>query len=85
MTPSVKLYGTPLCRRYIKMRELVIAEAAKIGMAIQLEEIGDTESLSKINPLSLPRLYIGDQLVASQNPPNSKMVADALEKSLTNS
>ena len=80
---KVTLYGTPACRRYIKMRDLVFAEADKLGIAVQLNEIGDTESLSRINPLSLPQLYIGDTLVASQNPPSAKTVVAALEKMLT--
>lgn len=76
----VKLFGTPACRRYQKMRDLVLTEAQKCGIEITLTEIGDTESLSKINPLSLPRLYVGGQLVASQNPPRAQEIARALQK-----
>ena len=36
------------------------------------------ETLSRLNPLSLPRLYIGDILVASQNPPKAETITQAL-------
>ena len=74
----VKLIGTPTCRRYQKMRASVIEEAEWQKLTIQVEEIGDTETLSKFNPLSLPRLYIGDILVASQNPPKPEIISQAL-------
>ncbi len=77
---NVKLFGTPACRRYQRMRELILAEAQRLGVEIELTEIGDTESLSKINPLSLPRLYVGDELVASQNPPRAQEIARAMQK-----
>jgi hypothetical protein len=80
---TVTLYGTPSCRRYKKMRDVILAEAQKLGAQIQLVEIGDTESLSKINPLSLPRLYVGDELLASQNPPQPDAAAQALRKMMT--
>jgi len=75
---QVTLYGTPSCRRYQKMRELVLFESDRLGITVRLKEIGDTDQLSKINPLSLPRLYIGDELVASQNPPKVQIVEQAL-------
>jgi hypothetical protein len=74
----VKLIGTPTCRRYQKMRARVFEEAERQKLAIQVEEVGDTETLSKFNPLSLPRLYIRDVLVASQNPPKAKIILQAL-------
>jgi len=75
---TITLYGTPACRRYQKMRDGVLKEAERLGIAIELEEIGGTESLSKINPLSLPRLYIDETLVASQNPPKPQEIERAL-------
>lgn len=80
---TITLYGIPSCRRYQRMRELVIREAARLGVPIQLDEIGDTERLMQINPLSLPRLYIGRELIASQNPPQAQIVGTALERVLT--
>jgi hypothetical protein len=73
---TVTLYGT--CRRYRRMKQTVLAEAARLAVPIQLEEIGDTDSLSRLNPLSLPLLYIDGELVASQNPPAPDQVARAL-------
>jgi len=82
MVVAVTLYGTPSCRRYQKMREIVLSESDRLGITVWLEEIGDMDRLSKINPLSLPRLYIGDELVASQNPPKVQMVEQALSPRL---
>ena len=65
------------------MRDLVIAGAGRLKITIRMEEIGDVERLSKINPLSLPRLYIEEELVASQNPPKSQAIVNVLEKTLT--
>ena len=78
----VKLIGTPTCRRYQKMRASVIEEAERQKLAIQVEEVGDTETLSRFNPLSLPRLYIEDVLVASQNPPKPEIISQALNGSM---
>jgi hypothetical protein len=78
----VKLIGTPTCRRYQKMRSSVLAEAERLNLAIQVEEVGDTETLSKLSPLSLPRLYIWDALVASQNPPKPELISQALNGNL---
>ena len=75
---TIKLFGTPACRRYQRMRESIIHEAERLGILVEIHEIGDTENLSKINPLSLPRLYIADELVASQNPPNVQVLERAL-------
>jgi len=80
---TVTLYGTPACRRYQRMRDVVVAEAERLGIAIRVEEIGDVEQLSKINPLSLPRLYIAGDLVASQNPPKAQAIENVLKKTLT--
>ncbi len=77
-TVPVKLVGSPACRRYQRMRASVIEEAERLKLVIQVEEIGDTEALSRFNPLSLPRLYIGDELIASQNPPKAHEVVRAL-------
>jgi hypothetical protein len=75
---TIKLMGTPACRRYQQMRDMVANEAERLGIPIELDEISDTEQLSQINPLSLPRLYIGDELVASQNPPKAQVLEQVL-------
>ena len=76
----VKLIGTPTCRRYQKMRASVLEEAERQKLAILVEVVSDSETLSKFNPLSLPRLYIGDILVASQNPPKAQEIVRALRR-----
>ncbi len=75
---TVTLLGTPACRRYQRMRDMVFTQAKKLEVSIELKEIGDMESLSKINPLSLPHLYVGNELIASQNPPNTQILEQAL-------
>ena len=75
---QIKLLGSPTCRRYQKMRACVVEEAERLKVDIQVEEIADTEILSQFYPLSLPRLYVGGDLVASQNPPKTDKVRDAL-------
>ena len=77
---EVRLMGTPACRRYQRMRDLILAEVRKLGVEIRLTEIGDTASLSQVNPLSLPRLYVGDELLASQNPPKADVISQVLSK-----
>lgn len=79
---EVRLMGTPACRRYQRMRDLILVEAGTLGVLIHLTEVGETDSLSIINPLSLPRLYIGDELIASQNPPAAQLIKTALAKAL---
>lgn len=60
------------------MRELVVHEADQLGVTIQIDEVSDFALLSQISPLSLPRLYIGGELIASQNPPQIQAVEQAL-------
>jgi hypothetical protein len=50
------------------MRDVAVKTAEQLGLEIQLEEINDTEQLAASNLLIYPRLYIGDQLIASRNP-----------------
>ena len=71
---SITLYGTPSCRRYKKMRQLVLDEAVRLNISIHLDEIIETAQLVQFSPLSLPRLYINEQLVASQNPPRVEQI-----------
>jgi hypothetical protein len=77
---TVTLYGTPTCRRYQKMHKLVLDEAARLDLPIQLDEISETEKLIQFSPLSLPRLYINGNLVASQNPPRVEQITKMLEQ-----
>jgi len=77
---NVRVLGLPDCRRYQKMRTAVIQEAEKLGIRLNIEEISDYETLMQFNPISLPRLYIQGDLIASQNPPKSLEIDQALQK-----
>lgn len=77
---TVTLYGTPSCRRYQRMQKLVLDEATRLNIPIQVNEISETEQLVQFSPLSLPRLYINEKLVASQNPPKVELIAKMLEQ-----
>lgn len=77
---TVTLYGTPSCRRYQRMQKLVVDEATRLNIPIQINEISETEQLVQFSPLSLPRLYINDKLVASQNPPKVEQITKMLEE-----
>ena len=77
---DVRLLGLPDCRRYQKMLTAVIHEAEKLGIQLNIEEISDYETLMRFNPISLPRLYIQGELIASQNPPKPLKIVQALQK-----
>lgn len=77
---TVTLYGTPTCRRYQRMQKLVVDEATRLNIPIQINEISETAQLVLFSPLSLPRLYINDKLVASQNPPKIEQITKMLEQ-----
>lgn len=55
---NIKLIGSPLCRRYQKMRTLAIQEADRLGIPFSIEEVNDTEQLAKINQLTGLYLFI---------------------------
>jgi hypothetical protein len=76
----VQIIGSPDCRRYQRMRQLVLSEAAHLNLHIQIDEVTQVEQLWQFNPISLPRLYINGQLVASQNPPSVKQIAKFLNQ-----
>lgn len=72
------LYGTPTCRRYQKMRKLLVEEAARLNIAIDIQEANETSQLERLNPLDLPRLYVNGHLIASRNPPTTTHLAEIL-------
>ena len=76
----VTLYGTPACHRYQKMKKLVLDESARLNLPVKMDEVSETAQLVQFSPLSLPRLYINDQLVASQNPPRVEQITKMLEQ-----
>lgn len=75
----VQLLGAPTCRRYQKMREIALTEAAVLNLVIDLEEVNDTLRLMQFNPLSLPQLHIGGELAARGNPPKPAEVRRLLQ------
>ena len=77
---SVQIIGSPECRRYQRMRQLILSEAARLNLHIQIDEVTQVEQLWQFNPISLPRLYINGTLVASQNPPSIKQMAKFLNQ-----
>lgn len=77
---TATLYGTLSCRRYQKMHKLVLDEAARLNLPIQVNEISETAQLVQFSPFSLPRLYINGNLVASQNPPRVEQITKVLEQ-----
>jgi hypothetical protein len=77
---TITLYGTPSCRRYQRMHKLVLDEATRLNLPIQVNEISETAQLMQFSPLSLPRLYINDKLVASQNPPKVEQITKMFEQ-----
>jgi len=77
---TITLFGTPTCRRYQKMHKLVLDEAARLNLPIQVDEVSKTAQLVQFSPLSLPRLYINDQLVATQNPPRVEQITKMFEQ-----
>jgi hypothetical protein len=66
---TIRLLGTPQCRRYQRMRDVALKTAEQLGLEIHLDEINDTERLSQSNPFDLPRLYLNGELFATRNPP----------------
>jgi hypothetical protein len=60
------------------MRVVALETATELDLEIELEEINDTEQLSRSNPLDLPRLYLNGELIASRNPPKSKSLVEQL-------
>lgn len=78
MTIYLQLFGAPQCNRYQKMRTQALEVADQLGLAFQLEEVNDTERLSRVNPLDLPRLVANGTVIASRNPPKDKILIEQL-------
>jgi hypothetical protein len=73
-----QLVGTTQCRRYQRMRMVILEAAMELGLEIELEEVNDTDQLSQSNPLNLPRLYLNGELIAVRNPPKSKTLVEQM-------
>ena len=76
---TATLYGTTSCRRYQRMRKALLEAAEKTQTSVDINEVEEIEALEKFNPLSLPRLYLNDELVASQNPPSVEKIIQFLQ------
>ena len=63
------LYGAPDCRRYRRIKQRLNEAVAATGVAVALEEVNDAAALARFNPITLPRLYVEGQLVATRNAP----------------
>jgi len=77
---QVRLVGPETCRRYKLMRELVLAEAARANVAIELVEESETEGILKYNTVNLPILFVGGEKIAQGNPPARDKVQKHLER-----
>jgi len=62
------------------MKTVLLDEAEKLGIPLDVHEISDTDNLAQLNPLSLPRLYIQGNLIASKNSPKPEDIHTALQK-----
>ena len=78
MTLTLKLYGTPQCRRYQRMRNNARQALDRLDDRARLEEINDTARLSQHNPLDLPFLALDGQVIARRNPPTVTQILDSL-------
>ncbi len=79
---EVRLIGPNTCHRYKTMRELVLDEAARARVAIELIEETEVEGILKYRTVNLPLLFIGGEKIAQGNPPSRQKVADFLRAGL---
>ncbi len=71
---EVKLVGADTCHRYRQMRELVLEEAQRAGISIQLIEETEATGILKYQTVNLPLLFIAGVKVAQGNPPAREKV-----------
>lgn len=77
---QVKLVGAESCRRYKLMREMVLEEASRLDVAIELVEETDAEGILKYRTVNLPLLFIGGEKVAQGNPPSHMKLKERLSR-----
>ena len=75
---EVKLVGAETCNRYKRMREIVLDEAARAGVQIELVEETEAEGILKYRTVNLPLLFVGGEKIAQGNPPSHKKVQQYL-------
>ncbi len=78
-TIHATLYGAPDCHRYRRIKQRLSEVAAATGVAVALEEINDSATLAQFNPITLPRLYVEGQLVATRNAPTKSELRRILQ------
>ncbi len=76
---EVKLVGADTSHRYQRMRELVLAEAKRAGVSIQLTEETEAMGILQYQTVNLPVLFIGGVKVAQGNPPTPEQVRRCLQ------
>ena len=76
---EVRLVGPNSCNRYKLMREMVLDEAARAGVPIQLVEETETEGILKYRTVHMPILFIGGEKIAQGNPPSRNKVLQHLQ------
>ncbi len=77
---QVTLVGANTCRRYQLMREIVLDEAARANVQIELVEENEAEGILKYRTVNMPVLFIGGEKIAQGNPPTRKRVQQHLQR-----
>jgi hypothetical protein len=77
---QLKLVGVDTCRRYRRMRELVLTEAERAGIEIALVEETEVEEILKYGTVNLPLLLIGDTRIGQGNPPSRQALRKYLKE-----
>ena len=75
---EVKLVGADTCNRYKRMREIVLDEAARANVEIELVEENEAMGILKYRTVNLPLLFVGGQKIAQGNPPSRKKMQELL-------
>jgi len=71
---NVKVLG-PGCKRCEATADLVRAEAAKLGLAIEVEKITDYPAIARFGVVSTPGIVIDGKLVHAGGLPKAEDVA----------
>lgn len=75
---TIKLVGSPHCHRTERIRVLVERVIQKMDIPCRLIELNDLDEMSQYNPLNLPMLFVGKELVAVRNPPVENQIIQAI-------
>ncbi len=71
---QVRLVGADTCRRYRLMREIVLDEAARAQVEIELVEETEAQAILKYRTVNLPLLFLDGEKIAQGNPPSRRQV-----------